>query len=80
VAFRQDRLAGLYIETRYEEAFIKEIHALAVQTGNLPIQAAASHALRRSRRLRPLVRMAEGLSRVPVAWRFGPKIRKWCVN
>lgn len=80
VAFRQDRLAGLYIETRYEEAFIKEIHALAVQTGNLPIQAAASHALRRSRRLRPLVSMADGLSRVPVAWRFGPKIRKWCVN
>jgi hypothetical protein len=80
VAFRQDRLAGLYIATRYEEAFIREIHALAAQTKHRPIQAAAAHALRRSRRIRPLVKVADGLGRVPVMWRLGPKIRKWCVS
>jgi hypothetical protein len=80
VAFRQDRLAGLYIETGYEEAFIREIHALAAQTGHLPIQTAAAHALRRSRRLRPLVKLADNLGGVPVMWRFGPRIRQWCVN
>jgi hypothetical protein len=80
VAFHQDRLAGLYIATRYEEAFIREIHALAAKTKHRPIQAAAAHALRRSRRIRPLVKVADGLGRVPVMWRFGPKIRKWCVS
>ena len=80
VTFRQEQLAGLYIATRSEEAFIKEIHALATRVGDRPIQTAASHALRRSRRLRPLVSLADSLGRVPLAWRFGPKIRKWCLS
>ena len=80
VEFQPDRLAGLYLENRYEEDFIKEIHALAIQTGNLPIQTAASHALRRSRRLRPLVKLADRLGSIPMLWRFGPRIRKWCVG
>jgi hypothetical protein len=80
VDFQLDRLTRLYIENRYEEDFIKEIHALAIQTGNLPIQAAALRSLRRSRRLRPLVKLADRLSGIPVLWRFGPRIRKWCVE
>lgn len=80
VAFQSERLARVYLENDHEEDFIKEIHSLAVQTGHLPIQAAASHALRRSRRLRPLVRLADWLGSVPALWRFGPRIRKWCLG
>lgn len=80
VEFQSERLARLYLENDHEEDFIREIHALAVQTGHLPIQAAASHALRRSRRLRPLVRLADWLGSVPALWRFAPRIRQWCVS
>jgi hypothetical protein len=78
VEFQPNMLGGLYVENRYEEVFIKEIHALAIQTGNLPIQAAALRALQRSRRLRPLVTLADSFSSIPVLWRFGPRIREWC--
>ena len=80
VEFQSERLARLYLENDHEEDFIKEIHALAVETGDLQIQVAAFHALRRSRRIRPLVKLADWLGNVPVIWRFGPRIRRWCLS
>lgn len=78
--FQPEMLARLYIATRSEEAFIKEIHALALQTGHRPIQSAAAQALRRSRRLRPLVKLVDQFGSVPMLWRCRPALRKWCVS
>jgi hypothetical protein len=80
VEFQPESLARMYIEGRVEADFIKEVHALAIRTGNLDIQAAASRALQRSNRVRPLVQFADRLSGVPIIWRFGPRIRRWCVG
>jgi hypothetical protein len=78
--FQVENLSHLYIENTVEAVFFKEIHALAVSTGEPKIQAAALRALRRSSRIRPLVKLADRLSGFPVMWRFGPRIRRWFVG
>lgn len=80
IEFQPESLARMYIEDRHEADFIKEVRGLAIQTGNLDIQTAASRALQRSSRVRPLVKFADRLSDVPIMWRFGPRIRRWCLG
>jgi hypothetical protein len=75
-----EKLARLYIENSVEAEFFKEIHGLAVRTGNREIQSAALRALRRSDRIRPAVRLADKLKAVPIAWRLGPRMRQWLVR
>jgi hypothetical protein len=75
-----EKLARLYIENSVEAEFFKEIHGLAVRTGNSEIQSAAARALRRSDRIRPAVRLADKLKAVPIAWRLGPRMRQWLVR
>jgi hypothetical protein len=71
------KLAQLYIENNVEAEFFKEIHGFAIRTGNSEIRSAASHALRRSARIRPIVKLADKLKSVPLAWRLGPRMRQW---
>lgn len=80
VSVRPDDLARLYIENKVEEDFIREALDLAVEKGREDIQSAITNAIQRSRRFRPLIRLVDGLSGVPLLWRFGPRIRKWCVG
>lgn len=78
--FRPERLAGLYIENKVEEDFIREALDLAKERGHDDIHAAITRALRRSRRIRPLVKFADGLGRIPMFWRLGPNVRRWCTG
>jgi len=78
--FQAEKLAGVYIENAVEAQFFREIYVLADRTGERDIRAATSRALRRSSRIRPLVNLAEKLGRVPVLWRFAPRMRQWCVG
>ncbi len=80
VKFQVDKLAGLYIENRIEEDFIREALSLAAERGDIRIQAAILQALRRSDRVRPLVKFADWLGGIPVMWRFGPRLRRWFVE
>lgn len=80
VKFQVEKLAGLYIENRIEEDFIREALSLAAERGDIRIQAAILQALRRSDRVRPLVKFADWLGGIPVMWRFGPRLRRWFVE
>lgn len=77
VEFKTENLAALFIGSGHDEVFIREIWAHSRRLGNRPIHTAAARALQRSRRLRTLFELVE---RAPVLWRFGPTLRRWCLQ
>jgi hypothetical protein len=70
----------IYIEDRNEHEFLHEVLDLARTKGDLRVERAIVHAMRRSRRWRPIVDLAERMHRVPLAWRVGPAMRRWCTG
>jgi hypothetical protein len=80
VEFRATDLASLYVADEHEESFINEIHVHALRLGNEVIGTAAGQALRRSKRMRPLIKLVDSLIQVPFLWRFAPNLRRWCLR
>lgn len=73
----QQAISRLYIENSVEEDFIREVLDLAATVGRQDIQSAISASLKRSTRLRPLIRVIDSLVGVPLLWRLGPRLRAW---
>lgn len=69
-----------YVPDQNEEHFVREIRLWAARFGKPEIEAAAGHALARSRRRRPLVAAANHLSSVPVLWRLHSGLTRWLVG
>jgi hypothetical protein len=73
-------LAKLYLENDNEVEFFAEVRALAAARGNRSIEQAIETAMRRSRRWRPLIDSADRMRKLPLLWRMGPAMRRWCAG
>ena len=78
--FNPQLLAALYIEKPQDEEFLEELRALAQTVGDEQMLRAADCALRRSRRLRPLIEAVERLRHVRFFWRCASPLRRWLVQ
>lgn len=78
--FDPSMLRRQYVPDQNEEHFVREICVWAAKLGKHQVEAAANHALTRSRRLRPLVAAADHLSSVPVLWRLHSGLSRWLVG
>lgn len=80
VRFEPARLSKVFVEDRNEQEFFNEVLALARERDDREVHAALSQTLRRSRMWRPLLRLAERMHGLPVVWRVGPTMRRWCTG